>query len=84
MAQLTIAVECTYPSEEEINTIYKAVESEFFGLPFDEKNVIAFMRTVRERVMDKILVVVKNETQGITVSEYGRATTDQYFGLTVG
>ena len=31
MAQLTIAVECTYPSDEEINAIYKAVESEFLG-----------------------------------------------------
>ena len=34
--------------------------------------------------MDKMLVVVKNETQGITVNEHGQTTTDQYFRMTVG
>ena len=71
MAQLTIAVECTYPSDEEINAIYKAVESEFFGC-YSMKKRHRFHENRKERVMDKMLVVVKTKRRASLLMNTGK------------
>ncbi|CAI0908287.1 Uncharacterised protein [Serratia quinivorans] len=84
MAQLTVAVECKYPTDEEINAVFKAVESEFFGRPFSGENIVAFKEEVKSRVLAMVEVVVTNTTQPRIVGVDGAMNNDHYFGIKVG
>ncbi|CAI2418715.1 hypothetical protein [Serratia liquefaciens] len=81
MAQLTVAVECKYPTDEEINAVFKAVETEFLGRPFTGENVAEFMEEVRSRVLAMVEVVVSNTTQSCLAGIDGARITNHRFNV---
>lgn len=81
MAQLTLAVECKYLTDDEINAVFKAVESEFLGRPFTGENVEEFMEEVRSHVLAMVEVVVSNTTQSFPASIDGARITNHRFNV---
>lgn len=79
MTQLTLAVECKLPTDDEINSVFKAVEAEFIGRPFNGENIVAFKDEVKSRVLAMVAVVVTNTTQPRIVGVDGVMNNDHYF-----